>query len=199
MSLSDHNEKLLWVLKKHLQPDDRPCPFVIEGAAASDFALQHFRGGRDAVYVTVAKTSPDAINPVIHFADYLDSTSLIYDATAGCLQGKVRPFVCDLTAIDSRIYVVLPYQIEGLGSAIEQSERAVLEVWHVDASEAAIPASLPFVLEITDANNLTTSGYRCTTPVGRYHELLMATEHNNIRKIGIKSLLTDWQTTIEIP
>ena len=198
MSLSDHNQKLLWVLKKHLQADDRPCPFVIKGAAASDFALQHFRGGRDAVYVTVAKPSPDAINPVIHFADYLDSTSLIYDATAGCLQGKVRPFVCDLTTIDSRLYVVLPYQIEGIAAAIEQSERAVLEVWHIDASEAAIPAALPFVLEITDARGETKVGYRSTNHDGRRHEQLAAPE-NNTRKIAIKSLLTDWQTIIEHP
>ena len=198
MSLSDHNEKLLWVLKKHIQADDRPCPFVIKGAAASDFALQHFRGGPDAVYVMVAKTSPDAINPIIHFADHLDSTSLIYDATAGCLQGKVRPFVCDLTAIDSRIYVVLPYQIEGLASAIEQSERAVLEVWHVDASEASIPAALPFVLAITDARGETKICYRSTNHDGRRHEQLPAPEKNT-RKISIKSLLTDWQTIIEHP
>ena len=194
----DHNEKLLSVLEKHLQADDRRCPFVIKGAAASDFALQSFRGGRDAVYVTVAKTSPDAINPEIHFADDLDSTSLIYDATAGCLQGKARPFVCDLTAIDSRIYVVLPYQIEGIASAIEQSARAVLEVWHVDASEAAIPAALPFVLAITDARGETKVGYRSTNHDGRRHEQLPAPE-SNTRKIAIKSLLTDWQTIIEHP
>lgn len=199
MSLSDHNEKLLRVLKKQLQPDERPCPFVIQGAAASDYALKYFRGGRDAVYVRVARISPDASNPVIHFADHLDSTSLIYDATAGCLQGKARPFECDLTAIDRRIYVVLPCQIEGIAAAIERSERAVLEVWHIDASEATIPAALPFVLEITDANNQTTTGYRCTTQNGRHHEPLKATERNDIRKLAVKSLLSNWQTTIEHP
>ena len=199
MFLSDHNQKLLRVLKKHLQADDRTCPFVIKGAAASDFALQHFRGGRDAVYVTVAKTSPDAANPIIQFADHLDSTSLIYDATDGCLQGKVRPFVCDLTAIDRRIFVVLPYQIEGIAAVIEQSERAVLEVWHVDASAAAIPAALPFVLETNNATGESSIGYRSTNEDGRYHEPFKATARNNIRKLTIKSLLTDWRTTIEVP
>ena len=54
-------------------------------------------------------------------------TNLVYDLTGEFLQGKARPFVCDLTQQSTRLYALLPFQVEMLAVRAQQKVRVAKE------------------------------------------------------------------------
>src|SRR5207248_332050 len=107
----------LTMLARQLRPDDGPCPFLVDEGAARQVTLPHYSGGRDATYVYVSRKWDGRIPlrdvaVTIHFPPFVEGTMIIYDVTAEMMQGKARPFVCNLDRKMVRVYAVLPFQVE---------------------------------------------------------------------------------------
>src|SRR4051812_3930178 len=112
------NDVRLKALERELLAEAGRGPFVIDQHAAKWVELRHFWGGRDATYVVVSRKSSEFVVPsgsilaTIQYAMFVEGTTIIYDATDEMLQGKARPFVCDVTRQPARVYALLPMQIE---------------------------------------------------------------------------------------
>lgn len=78
-------------------------------------------------------------------------TDLVYDLTGEFLQGKARPFVCDLTKLPVRLYALLPFQVENLTVRAQQKISvakgkgitAKFEVEFQDGQGKRVQGSLP--------------------------------------------------------
>ncbi len=101
-----------------------PALFVSNAGATSQMIIEQFDGGRDAQYFVVSRKldkrpgagliRTETVPPrqTIGFLPQVAGTDIIYDVTDETLQGKCRPFVCDLASVWSRVYALLPLQIE---------------------------------------------------------------------------------------
>ena len=141
------NDVRLKALERELLADPGRCPFVIDQHAAKWIDLRHFSGGRDASYVVVSRKSSGFCAPsgsilaTIQYARFVEGTTIIYDATDETLQGKARPFVCDVTRPPARVYALLPMQIEEIVIAAKGlGEAAEIQVAFHDARGEAIEA-----------------------------------------------------------
>jgi hypothetical protein len=133
-------------------------PFVVTGPAAKEIGLLHYNGGRDASYVLVNRLGdPQAadkefgkvtINP-----KNIDGTTIIYDVTDETLQGKARPFACDLKSSANRVYAILPYQIENIELRAEKNEfdDVRVHVAFLDARGERLKGALPFARWLTNS------------------------------------------------
>jgi hypothetical protein len=150
-------EDRLEELWSELKESQEECPFLIESAEEPDIRLRHYHGGRDATYVVVWRTGIFASQPPtlvaprpgatakVRYPSFVAGTTIIYDATAETMQGKARPFVCDLTKRARRVYALLPYQIESVRAQATVEEGNVnLKVSFLDAREEVIQAAMPF-------------------------------------------------------
>ena len=158
----------------HLWPDVGPCPFVVDQDAAMQVVLQHYDAGRDASYVTVSRGSEKELsqgsNPLsdkpatLRFASFVQGTTIIYDATDETLQGKARPFACDLNRRSFRLYALLPFQIEGTAMQVKNvNSQRYLKVAFVDARGEKIQAAMPFELRLIDRDESTLASKDCAT------------------------------------
>jgi hypothetical protein len=150
-------EDRLHALWKELEGGKGECPFILDGADEREISLRHYDGGRDATYVyvwlqgifssqpgTVVAPKVDATVKV-RYPAFVAGTTIIYDATAEAMQGKARPFVCDLTKRALRVYALLPYQIEAVDARAEVKDGNVhLRISFLDARGEIIQAALPF-------------------------------------------------------
>src|SRR5207248_2246076 len=164
----------------HLWPDAGPCPFVVDEGAAKQIVLVHYDAGRDATYVTVSRSVDKKLsnridapfdNPVtIRYASVVQGTTIIYDATEETLQGKARPFPCDLAQQSHRMYALLPFQLEGTAlHAKSAGGHQYLNVGFVDACGERIQAALPFELRLIDSNeNALAIEYSATDREGQF-------------------------------
>jgi len=191
--LTELNTKLK-PLAHELRPDRGPCPFVVDAFDAQRVALPHYSGGRDATYVLVSRKltgeqPPSDLAVTIRYAPFVEGTTVIYDLTDETMQGKARPFVCDLGDGTIRMYAVMPFQIESIHIRLEPSTSPPsLVVAFLDARGELIQAALPFELQITDsAGHEHTKQYRSTDRSGRYTSKMLPA---NVRNCAIRSLLT---------
>lgn len=149
------DDKLFNLLNKQLRTDYGDCPFVVDRRFESAVLIENYNGGRDATYVFVSRgaewseESPAAL-PTIRFAPFVPGTSIIYDVTDATLQGKARPFACDLRKHHRRIYAVLPVQIEAIkiGYQIVREDRQARVSFH-DARGEQLEAVCPFEIQST--------------------------------------------------
>jgi hypothetical protein len=145
----------LRALAGELRESDGECPFVA-GAKAEEVALRHYSGGRDSTWVVVERreAAAKALAQVeIRYAKWVAGTAIIYDGTARAMQGKARPFMCDLTGQRQRVYALLPVQIEGIRvRAGLESGRVRFRVAFLDAGAEALQAALPFELRLLGPN-----------------------------------------------
>ena len=171
----------LAALERELRTDEGECPFVLEEVAAEGTAVRHFSGGRDATYVLVSRAAGTATQVTIKYAPFVEGTTIIYDATGETMQGKARPFVCDLTKGAKRVYALLPQQIETIALRTERVDEGVkLRVAFLDACGQAIQAAVPFELRELD--------YR-----RREHQASLIDERGRVFDISRKHLSTDRQ------
>lgn len=114
-------------LKTALQEGEfrRDAAIVPQFGKRSKLASVEISGGRDVKYVIVyAREVPECFQPGIEetltYRRDVAGTDLVYDVTGEFMQGKARPFACDLRKLPLRIYAVLPFQVEKLDLAIQQ-------------------------------------------------------------------------------
>jgi hypothetical protein len=186
----------LAALARELRPGEGPCPFVVLEPPHFKVRLTHFSAGRDATYVVLDR-APIAARPAavtIGYAPFVEGTSLIYDLTNETLQGKARPFTCDLTRSEQLVYAVLPVQIETIDIRLRGQQ---IEVEFHDARDERIEAALPFQLTATGASLERFESYACTDAGGRYSRALPASVGASPWTVTVRSLLTgcDERTT----
>jgi hypothetical protein len=181
-------------LAHQLRPDRGPCPFVVDQEYARRVALPHYSGGRDATYVLVSRKL-DGKLPLadlavtIRYAPFVEGTTIIYDLVDEMLQGKARPFVCDLGQRTMRVYAVMPYQIEAIQLRVEGSglERS-LHIAFLDARGETIQAALPFELQFHDSAGDDVGKQFCATD--RHGQFARHMPTADIAKCAVHSLLT---------
>ena len=185
-------------LARELRPGTGDCPFVVDSVGAKHVSLSHFGGGRDATYVVVSRKldegiSLDNLAVSIGYRPFVEGTTIIYDATAESMQGKARPFVCNLHSSQrTRVYAVMPFQIEGI------SLRGVggkLSVEFLDARSDRVAAALPFELRLVNASGeVLRAEYHSTDRRGHF-----SCDAGRARRAVVRSLLTgaDESLTLE--
>ena len=144
-------------LEKHEQ---RPALIPVLGSQLACHISQ-WRAGAD---VRIALVAPDkysalkaggaAVNPSLTYGPEIAGTDLLYDITGERMQGKARPFVCDLAKFPIRVYAILPFQMEMVAVAAQQrvSRAPLVSVQFQDASQTRIQGALPFHWSLTRVN-----------------------------------------------
>jgi hypothetical protein len=165
----------LKMLAHELRSDEEPCPFTVDEGAARQVTLPHFNGGRDATYVFVARKWDGRlplhdVAVTIHYPPFVEGTTIIYDVTDELLQGKARPFVCNLGRKMIRVYAVMPFQVENISlQATGDSGHRQVQAAFLDARHETIQAALPFELRLVGASGKTLlTEYRSTDRSGRF-------------------------------
>jgi hypothetical protein len=174
----------------------------VDGVDAQRVALPHYSGGRDATYVLVSRklTGEQPLKNLavtIRYAPLVEGTTIIYDLTDETMQGKARPFVCDLGDGTIRMYAVMPFQIESIDIRLESSTSpSSLRIAFLDACGETIQAALPFELQITDATGRELARqYLATDRNGRYTNKMLPA---NVRNCAIRSLLTGYEQSLTV-
>lgn len=173
------------------------CPFIASGKDAQHVLLTHYAGGHDATYVIVQRTGSDArrydaggLSITIGYAAFVEGTTLIYDLVAEQMQGKARPFECDLRGRAYRVYAVLPYQIERTSVIVEQSRpQRSMDIRFVDARDEPLAAALPFQWRLSQGSDLLVGGFAATSQQGRCRLDLPSNRKGNMELV-VRSLLT---------
>lgn len=191
--------KSLAPLMRQLRPDYRPCLFVSQAGERSQFKLTQFSGGRDATYILVERRPSSAdsdrspYKEVVGFSPQIEGVEIIYDATDETMQGKARPFMCDLSEKSSRFYAVLPFQIEKTVISLTGQGRTRLRIEFQDARGKRLEAALPFQAKILEFEVRGSRGlYDATCRDGRFsQELSLSAEHaEKPPTAAVRSLLT---------
>ena len=188
-------------LMRHLRPDTQPCLFLSQSGERSGFTLTQFTAGRDVTYIFVARAASAAGSKasewkeVIDFSHKMEGVEIIYDATDGTMQGKARPFTCDLTKEPSRLYAVLPFQIEGAAVSKFENPSRRIEVQFFDAREERIQAALPLELTILGADRKPIErGYLATNREG-WCDQAVPGHHSTL---VVRSLLTGFEQEFHV-
>jgi hypothetical protein len=159
----------------YLRPGEGACPFVIDESAAKRVAVSHHSVGRDATLVQIGRKWDgnlplEDLEVTIRYAPFVEGTAIIYDLLDETMQGKARPFVCDLRHRFARIYMVLPYQVENTSIRLRnEGERRVLHLGFTDGRREIIEAALPLELRVSDATGkLLSATYAATNRLGQF-------------------------------
>jgi len=197
---SFHDNRLA-ELERELRPDDSPCPLVVLEPSAAAIRLTHFSAGRDATYVVIDDARYSSANittasVTIGYAPFIEGTTLIYDLTDETLQGKARPFTCELGRSGRRVYAVLPVQIETIRIRLHRQQ---IEVEFHDALDERIEAALPFQLTANGGNTKRFGTYVCTAARdGRFTQAVPAAFGDAPWEIAVRSLLTGREERIKL-
>jgi hypothetical protein len=161
-----------------LRPAAAPCPFCVDKSLEPHLELQHASAGRDAVYVQLTRKwdgkSSLEFAVTVNYAPSVEGTTIIYDLLNETMQGKARPFNCDLSSQWVRPFLLLPFQEEHISMAIRTSDaERILEVTFLDASKETIQGVLPFQFRVTDSSGKPVSSqYAATSRSGQFlHKL----------------------------
>jgi hypothetical protein len=192
-------------LRRQLKAGVGECPFVVREAPGERIDVQHFDGGRDATYVQVVLQDQDPDRPskgtTIRYAPHVAGTALVYDATAGRMQGKARPFECEWDPHRAHLFAILPVQIESIEARLERvADRWRLHVAFLDALGETIQAALPYQLSLggNDFGNQFLFG-STSREDGRTMAKLPGIAPQPGQKCGVSSLLTGFGVTLDFP
>ena len=106
-------------------------------------------GGKDVALVLVRTKSgadgkPMSVKETLTYRRDIAGSDLVYDLTGEFMQGKARPFDCDLRKLPARLYALLPFQIENLQVAAEQRGGTVtMAIEFQDAQRKRAEGPLP--------------------------------------------------------
>jgi hypothetical protein len=94
--------------------------------AASQLTCEGFAGGKEVQLVLVraklgADGKPLAVRETLTYRRDIAGSDLVYDLTGEFMQGKARPFDCDLREQPARLYALMPFQVEMRVSAEVES------------------------------------------------------------------------------
>ena len=193
--------KRLSPLYGQFRPANTACPFVVDDDAAKHVELLHCSAGRDAVYVQVLRKcdgSPplEKLLVTIRYASFVEGTTIIYDLLDETMQGKARPFDCDLSRGFAPEYMLLPCQIERILIGVrDDDDSRIVDVAFLDARNEIIEAALPFELKILDANGtILESHFATTNRNGKTQRKLPAM----CSRINVRSLLTGSEESLTL-
>lgn len=159
-------------LQAACKADSHPPLFVSQSAEASRLIITQLDGSRDAKFLLV-RAGQSASNPLretIGYRPEVAGTALIYDLSAETMQGKARPFACTLAKGETKVYAILPVQIEAIAVRIESTEKGrIPHVEFHDARGERLQAILPFHLRIENSEGKPlVQGYYATDRDGRF-------------------------------
>jgi hypothetical protein len=207
--MQDHPElieitKRLKPLANELRASRGPCPFVVDKQALKRVSLPHYSAGRDATYIHVSrkwngKLPLTDLSVTIGYAPFVEGTTIIYDLIDEMMQGKARPFLCNLGQQFVRVYMMLPFQIEATDLRIEDpSGGRRLNVAFADARGEKIQAALPFELQIAEADgNPFLTEFCATDREGQFSRNLPSSACCGERVI-VRSLLTGRKESLRL-
>jgi hypothetical protein len=193
----------LKMLAHELRADDSQCPFSVDEGAARQVTLPHYSGGRDATYVFVSRRWNGRlplrdVAVTIRYAPFVEGTTIIYDLVDEMLQGKARPFVCNLGRKMIRVYAVMPFQVEKI-NLLAAGGRAGQDVQatFLDARGETVQAALPFELRLIGAGGKTLlTEYRATDRRGQFS--FKPEADTPASKVVVRSLLTGREESITL-
>jgi hypothetical protein len=140
--------KLLEIAGANVKPKE---PALVPAAGdRSLLTCEGFTGGKDVRIVLVrakkgADGKPLAVRETLTYRRDVAGTDLVYDLTGEFMQGKARPFDCDLRQQPARLYALLPFQVENLAVIAKQKAGMVrLEVEFRNALHRRVEGTLPF-------------------------------------------------------
>jgi hypothetical protein len=117
---SDFHERFGNLLKMaRILPKPKEPALVPVLGQQSKLTCEGFTAGKDVELVLVrAKSGEDgkalAVLETLTYRKDVAGSDLVYDLTGEFLQGKARPFDCDLRKQPQRLYALLPFQVEKL-------------------------------------------------------------------------------------
>ncbi|MBC7856943.1 MAG: hypothetical protein IAF94_26230, partial [Pirellulaceae bacterium] len=138
---------LLKIVGANAKP--REPALVPAAGVRSQLTCEGFSGGKDVELVLVrarldSQGSAQALRETLTYRQNVAGSDLVYDLTGEFLQGKARPFDCDLRELPARLYALLPFQVESLSVVAEQQARAVrMEVEFRNALGKRVAGTLP--------------------------------------------------------
>jgi hypothetical protein len=166
-------------LFRYLRPGEGDCPFAIDKRAMQQVAVSHYSAGSDAALVQIGrkwdgKLPLDELAITIHYAPFVEGTTIIYDLFDETMQGKARPFACDLNHRFARMYMLLPFQVEQTLIVLRGAGHdRFADVSFLDARQEIIQAAFPLELRFLNPDGkVLTSSYGATNRLGRFNTKL---------------------------
>lgn len=130
--LGEHFPNRFGELLKNAGANTRPREPALVPAAGerSQLTCVGLSGGKDVELVLVrakrdSQGKDRAVRETLTYRQNVAGSDLVYDLTGEFMQGKARPFDCDLREQPARLYALLPFQVEGLTVIAKQQGRTV--------------------------------------------------------------------------
>jgi hypothetical protein len=158
-------------------------PLLVSRAAKeSRLTIDQYDGGRDVQYFFISRQDQkppfdlprlELLPPreTIGYLPQVAGTDILYDLTDETMQGKCRPFVCDLTTTRCRVYALLPTQVEATALTVagQAEDRKITLEFH-DARGERLHGLFPFHFRIeADGKEIKDKAdYYCTDVDGRF-------------------------------
>ena len=127
----------------------REAALVPAAGERSLLTCESFSAGRDVELVLVrgkldSQGRAQGVQETLTYRKDVAGSDLVYDLTGEFLQGKARPFDCDLRRQPARLYALLPFQIESLAVVVKQQAGTVrMEVEFRNALDKRVTGALP--------------------------------------------------------
>ena len=139
--------ELLKIVGANVKPKE---PALVPAAGErSQLTCEGFTGGKDVEIVLVrakkgADGKPLAVRETLTYRRDVAGTDLVYDLTGEFMQGKARPFDCDLRQQPARLYALLPFQVEQLKVETDKhGDKITLRVAFLNALGQPAAGTLP--------------------------------------------------------
>lgn len=149
---SDRFGELLKVASKN-PPLPNGAALVPVAGKQSLLMCQGFLGGQDVELVLVHSLGGDAkpqpVRETLTYRRDIAGSDLVYDLTGEFMQGKARPFDCDLRLRTARLYALLPFQVDALSVvAKHEAGKIAIEIEFRDALGKRVRGTLPCHAEL---------------------------------------------------
>jgi hypothetical protein len=144
---TDRFAELISISRHNAEPKE---PALVPTAGKQSLLLSESVGGGKDVEIVVVLAKHDAQGkamPVLETLTYradIAGNDLVYDLTGEFMQGKARPFDCDLRKLPVRLYALLPFQVESLKVTVrQQGGKIALDIEFQDALGMRVAGPLP--------------------------------------------------------
>jgi hypothetical protein len=147
---------LLDEIAKSTPKDERRKEPALVPAAGKGSSLNctSYFAGKDVEIVLVRANldsggKPLAVKETLTYRQDVAGSDLVYDLTGEFMQGKARPFDCDLREQPARLYALLPFQVEELVvSAKQVAAKITVDVEFRNGLSQRVAGSLPCHVEL---------------------------------------------------
>jgi hypothetical protein len=203
------------VLQSAAATEVQPPLFVSQAGDASRLVISQLDGGRDAKYLLVSPqrvagierseppatlAAPTPLKETLGYRPEVAGTDIIYDLLAETMQGKARPFACELAKGETKVYALMPVQLEAIDAHIAATDKGrILRVEFHDARGERLQAVLPLHLRLEGSDGKPLKqDYVVTDRDGRYASLpqLLADAPAGSRVV-VRSQLTGWEVSLK--